>query len=278
MSSSDVDLHVQYRIANAPMLEFPYPHIYVRDIFPQDFYARLRANLPSEAHLRTLRSMGRVADDYPDTRLVMPLRHEHTAKLEPAQRAFWEELMGWMRGPRFGELMIAKFALYLQHRFNDLRAQRFGDEALVVRDRTTYSLPPHTDAQDKVLSFLFYLPPDASMAPLGTSLYALSGLALGEQSASWGQKHQRPSVLHRGDSGIDDVGAQHHAGAAAERRIVHAAVAIGREVADVHRLERPDTGPQRAAGERMLQRTREHLGKQRQYGGVPAHGAAHLAR
>ena len=64
MSSSDVDLHVQYRIANAPMLEFPYPHIYVRDIFPQDFYARLRANLPSEAHLRTLRSMGRVADDY----------------------------------------------------------------------------------------------------------------------------------------------------------------------------------------------------------------------
>src|ERR1041385_464820 len=130
MSSSDVDLHVQYRIANAPMLEFPY------------------------------------------TRLVMPLRHEHTAKLEPAQRAFWEELMGWMRGPRFGELMIAKFALYLQHRFNDLRAQRFGDEALVVRDRTTYSLPPHTDAQDKVLSFLFYLPPDASMAPLGTSLYA----------------------------------------------------------------------------------------------------------
>jgi hypothetical protein len=57
MSSSDVDLHVQYRIANAPMLEFPYPHIYVRDIFPQDFYAALRANLPSEAHLRTLRSM-----------------------------------------------------------------------------------------------------------------------------------------------------------------------------------------------------------------------------
>jgi len=171
MSSSDVDLHVQYRIANAPMHEFPYPHIYVRDIFPQEFYSRLRSNLPSEAHLRTLRSMGRVADDYPDTRLVMPLRQEHTAKLEPAQRAFWEELMGWMLGPTFGQLMIAKFAAYLQHRFNDLRAQRFGDEALVVRDRTTYSLGPHTDAQDKVLSFLFYLPPDASLAQLGTSLY-----------------------------------------------------------------------------------------------------------
>ena len=171
MSSNDVDLYVQYRIANAPMLEFPYPHVYVRDIFPEDFYARLRANLPSEAHLRTLRSLGRVAEDYPDSRLVMPLLREHTANLEPEQRAFWEELMGWMLGPAFGQLMIAKFGAYLQTRFSDFTAQRYADEALVVRDRTTYSLPPHTDAVNKVLSFLFYLPPDASMAPLGTSLY-----------------------------------------------------------------------------------------------------------
>jgi hypothetical protein len=97
-----------------------------------------------------------VADDYPDTRLVMPLRHEHTAKLEPAQRAFWEELMGWMLGPRFGQLMIAKFALYLQHRFNDLRAQRFGDEALVVRDRThVFAAAAHRcPGQGAVLPFL----------------------------------------------------------------------------------------------------------------------------
>ena len=171
MSSNDVDLYVQYRIANAPMLEFPYPHIYVRDIFPEDFYARLRENLPSEAHLRTLPSLGRVADDYPDSRLVMPLRREHTANLEPRQRAFWEELMGWLLGPMFGQLMIAKFAAYLQHRFRDVAAQHYADEALVVRDRTTYSLPPHTDATNKVLSFLFYLPADASMAQLGTSVY-----------------------------------------------------------------------------------------------------------
>jgi len=171
MSSNDVDLYVQYRIANAPVLEFPYPHIYVRDIFPEDFYVRLRANLPSQAHLRTLPSLGRVADDYPDSRLVMPMRREHIANLEPQQRAFWEELMGWMLGPTFGQLMIAKFAAYLQHRFGDIAAQSYADEALVVRDRTTYTLPPHTDAPDKVLSFLFYLPPDASMAQLGTSLY-----------------------------------------------------------------------------------------------------------
>jgi hypothetical protein len=171
MSSSDVDLYVQYRIANAPMLEFPYPHIYVRDVFPEDFYARLRANLPAEAHLRTLSALGRVSAGQYEERLVMPLLPEQTARLEPAQRAFWDDLARWLHGERFGQLMIAKFAPYLQHRFNDLRTQRFMDEALIVRDRTRYSLGPHTDARSKVLSFLFYLPPDASMAHLGTSLY-----------------------------------------------------------------------------------------------------------
>ena len=171
MSSNDVDLYVQYRIANAPMLEFPYPHLYVRDIFPQDFYTRLRANLPTGTQFRTLSSLGRVTEDYPDTRIVLPLVPEHTARLEPEQRAFWQELAGWMLGRMFGQLMIAKFAAYLQQRFKDLQAQRFFDEALIVRDSTQYSLGPHTDQPQKVLSFLFYLPPDASMAHLGTSLY-----------------------------------------------------------------------------------------------------------
>ena len=171
MSSNDVDLYVQYRIANAPMLEFPYPHIYVRDVFPAEFYARLRANLPTGPQFRTLSSLGRVTHGYPDTRIVLPLAPEHTARLEPEQRAFWQELGGWMLGQVFGQLMIAKFAAYLQHRFKDLQQQRFHDEALIVRDSTQYSLGPHTDQPQKVLSFLFYLPPDASTAHLGTSLY-----------------------------------------------------------------------------------------------------------
>ena len=109
MSSKDVDLYVQYRIANAPMLEFPYPHLYVRDVFPQDYYAALRANLPSSPQFRTLNSLGRVTEDYPETRLVVPLAREHTEGFEPEQRTFWQELGGWMLGQSFGQLMIAKF-------------------------------------------------------------------------------------------------------------------------------------------------------------------------
>ena len=41
-----------------------------------------------------------------------------------------------------------------------------------VRDSSDYRLGPHTDSVTKIMSFLFYLPPDESMALLGTSIYA----------------------------------------------------------------------------------------------------------
>jgi hypothetical protein len=41
----------------------------------------------------------------------------------------------------------------------------------VVQDRTNYVLGPHTDSPLKVVSFLFYLPADAALPHLGTSMY-----------------------------------------------------------------------------------------------------------
>ena len=172
MSSVETELEVLYRIGNAPVLEYPYPHLYVPDIFPADFYSAIRRNLPPQSALKTLGELGRVhgADGYP-ARGVLPLDPTALAVLEPAQRDFWESMRQWLLGRRFADTMIGKFAPYLAQRFGDLRNVRFGNEALIVRDRTTYSLGPHTDAPSKALSFLFYLPPDASMAHLGTSIY-----------------------------------------------------------------------------------------------------------
>ena len=169
--SSAVDLHVLYQIANAPIREYPYPHILVHDVFPAAFYRELRANLPEESALKTLGALGRVTGaDYP-ARLVMPLTHETVATLPAAQCAFWANVGNWILAGGFGRMMLAKFAPYLQQRLGDLSKVDFADEVLIVRDGSTYTLGPHTDAKHKVLSFLFYLPPDDSHAHLGTSIY-----------------------------------------------------------------------------------------------------------
>jgi hypothetical protein len=172
MSSIEPELQVLYNIGNALVREFPYPHLYVPDVFPADFYREMLRNLPPQSALKNLGELGRVTagNTYPE-RGVLPLTPQDLAALEGPQREFWERLRKWLLGQRFGDTMVGKFAPYLAQRFGDLRNIRFDHEALIVRDRTNYALGPHTDSPSKVLSFLFYLPADAARAHLGTSIY-----------------------------------------------------------------------------------------------------------
>jgi hypothetical protein len=120
--------------------------------------------------MKTLGELKRTTgNDYP-ARGVLPLASELDG-LAPGQRTFWEGVRQWMLGRGFADIIIGKFAPYLAQRFGDLRNVRFSHEALIVRDTTSYHLGPHTDSPSKVLSFLFYLPADASRPHLGTSMY-----------------------------------------------------------------------------------------------------------
>ena len=169
--SSDVSLHVLYRIANAPIQPFPFPHIFVRDVFPQDFYRTIRTMLPPKEAFTTLKSLGRVGSGYPDTRFVLPLAPDKLGAAAEPFRSFWSEVASWLVGGPFGSMVLPKFAEILEQRFGNLATQAFFDEALLVQDYTTYALGPHTDTPSKVLSFLFYLPADDSRSHLGTSIY-----------------------------------------------------------------------------------------------------------
>jgi hypothetical protein len=168
--SSNVNLHVLYKVANAPVNLFPFPHIYVKDVFPPDYYNQLREHLPPVEVYKDLKALKRVGAGYSDSRLVMVVNEENVRALAEPLRGFWNGLAGWLLGG-FGATVLAKFGQFLDRRFGDSRAMQYYDEALIVQDYTTYSLGPHTDSPAKVLSFLFYLPPDDSLAHLGTSIY-----------------------------------------------------------------------------------------------------------
>src|SRR5262245_15098906 len=168
---SDVSLHVLYRITNAQIQTFPYPHILVRDVFPADFYRKMREHLPPRETFKTLTELKRVAASYSDARLVLPLAEGPLQAVGEPYRTFWAGIAEWLLGGQFGSMVISKFGELLQDRLGDIRTRRFSDEALLVQDYTTYSLGPHTDTPSKVLSFLFYLPADDSLSHLGTSIY-----------------------------------------------------------------------------------------------------------
>jgi hypothetical protein len=167
--SSSAELDVLYRVGNAPVQGYPFPHLYVRDVFPAAYYAELQRNLPDPLKMRTLEE-ARGTRGYPE-RFVMPVDGERREGMGEGQAAFWRGLWQWMLGGRLGHLVLQKFAPVVEARLKGMPDVEIVDEALLVHDRTKYSLGPHTDSPRKLISVLFYLPADERLARHGTSIY-----------------------------------------------------------------------------------------------------------
>jgi hypothetical protein len=166
--SSDVELHAAYKVANAPLNMFPYPHFYVEDIFPKDFYATLQTMLPTHSDMRPIAEV-RPVKGYKE-RFVLDLGSGELSALPETKQRFWNDVRKWLIAGRFSSAVAGKFGQQLNERFGSQPAE-FYDEALLVQDITNYALGPHSDAPRKVITLLFYLPKDESQKHLGTSLY-----------------------------------------------------------------------------------------------------------
>jgi hypothetical protein len=155
------------------MREYPYAHLYVDNVFPEDFYAQLRAHWPSAASLISLGDTGRVPKGAYPERFILPFSQAEINKLDANRRPFWLEFGNWFLGNRFMTAVIDKFEPQVRARFgDDIYRNTYGAESLIVRDLTNYSIGPHTDAPHRLLSMLFYCPDDDSRSHLGTSIYA----------------------------------------------------------------------------------------------------------
>ena len=92
----DVEQHVCYRIANAPMLRYPFPHLYVESIFPEDFYRELRARLPSLESYTRIDETGTVAKGRYQSRYVCSLTELEEKESAAERGTFWMELNRWL--------------------------------------------------------------------------------------------------------------------------------------------------------------------------------------
>lgn len=140
--------HLAYKIANAPLQAFPFPHFCIQHAMPWDYYAALREELRPEATYKGVdgKYKGRKFGNSDDLPLLEPFKTED-----------------------FTNIASFPFRKYIEKRFphgfkpkTDLR---------LVLDGENYSIGPHTDAPWKVLSLLFYLPNDYDLQEHGTSIY-----------------------------------------------------------------------------------------------------------
>jgi hypothetical protein len=178
--ASDVAEFVRYQIANAELRRYPFPHFYVRPVFPDDFYRELLSKLPPAEALTPIHETGTVGIVDPNTgatRAVYEPRHiADLSALEEDESArgtgqLWRELAAWLMDEPFRDLLMEKFGAAIVERFGDGVRLVTDVEARFVRDFTSYKIPPHTDQPAKLVSLLFYLPADESLSPHGTSIY-----------------------------------------------------------------------------------------------------------
>lgn len=144
----DVQEHVIYKLLNAKVNLWPYPHFYVENVFPDFAYKQLLQNLPKDEEYKPLGGFKR-RDTAPSRDIVADL---------DTQRFLKSVLIS------FGSEVF--FGRYPNH-----DRPEFESEFRVIRDGKGYFIGPHTDAPRKVVSLLFYLPRDTSYEEFGTGIY-----------------------------------------------------------------------------------------------------------
>ena len=163
----DVRTQLGQRIAAADLRLDPYPHIFVENVFPADYYAELQRNIPAPDAMLRFEEVRRVRGY--EQRFALDIQGPMESVAD-AQRQFWSGLTATLVRSEFIGHLLLQFGPFLQQRFQG-QAVRLFDEAYLVQDTTQYALGPHTDAPSKVITVVFYLPQDRSQEHLGTSIY-----------------------------------------------------------------------------------------------------------
>ena len=167
------ELHAAYKLINSPILNFPFPHLYVENIFSDKFYSKIQENLLDSSEMMSM------ADLYSDNpglsgykeRMVMDFdKKESMQKAGEGKREFWTSFHKNF-SPNFSNILRSKFKKFLDLRFTYLKNVSYTHTLQLVHDKKNYSLGPHTDQPSKVVSVLIYLPKDHKQILTGTSIY-----------------------------------------------------------------------------------------------------------
>ena len=167
---SHVDSHLAYKIANANLLEYPFPHMFIENIFPIDIYDEMLINMPIQNNYSPIHEKRMVKGS--DGRFVILFNELENLKIEKKKKEFWSEFYKSIINSRFTHILTSKFSNLIQRRFEGQTGVNLKDEMMLVQDRTNYYLGPHTDSIYKVITVLFYLPENDENAHLGTSIYS----------------------------------------------------------------------------------------------------------
>lgn len=164
--------HFIARLRAAEVVAEPYPHYYLENVFPKDFYQALLRHLPAATSYENLFEITTLKLDHFRYRDQRSLNDGWTEALPAELKDFWNRFNEWFYGADLAEAVLDSFAESLRARLGEKRAwPPVSVESQLIRHRAGYFLGPHSDLHTKLVVLLLYLAPDESASQLGTSLY-----------------------------------------------------------------------------------------------------------
>src|SRR5258708_31840627 len=157
-------------IEAADHFSFPFPHIFVRNFFPTDFYRDLVRSIPTEGY-DPITGTG--------TRMALRLYGDNVERIDPELRSAWAAVSAMLTSKEVERAIRIKLNDGLEIRARGDKVPSADDLKLVAkpvvyRDRDGYQTKPHPDTRKKVGTMQLYCPPATSRQSLCQPLYQAS--------------------------------------------------------------------------------------------------------
>jgi hypothetical protein len=177
--------HVVSSVRQARLIDVPFLHLALENIFPEDTYAAMLAAMPSVADYRAMsgRSKSARREDGSPTRVKIDLFPEFIRHLPAGKRRVWSEVGLVLRSKALRNAFVDKLAPALERRFGPgFAGLGHYVTPILTRDTAGYQISTHSDTHWKAITAQIYLPPDGSITHLGTVFH--EQLSSGEMKRS----------------------------------------------------------------------------------------------
>lgn len=167
--------HMINRLSAVDPSDDPYPHISIRDIFPQDVYADLIDLLPDESVYTTM-GKRHIMENGESNRFEFQLSAENIDENLTGQRHnLWTGIRNALNAPELKKAVFNRLSAGIGYRFGldpqDVNQVEAFPRLSLMREKPGYFITPHPDTRKKLVTFQIALPRDRSQLDLGTMIY-----------------------------------------------------------------------------------------------------------
>ena len=177
--AEDLSDHMSRAIASSELRTHPSPHLFVENVFPEDFYLALRSRLPTRRSTYQGWGIGKHKGQFHYQQRKQIYIHNRQRLLssdlgDVQTKAFWLALHDWFMTRGLQSVILAPFETQLRERFGGELLPPAGDvvtNGMINFHEAGYFIGPHPDTRDRIATAIFYLAEDDAPEDIGTHFY-----------------------------------------------------------------------------------------------------------